>query len=208
MSETMSGSKIHKGKIQMFQKKYKLYEVTEDEILYQVINSKILWNKYLSWKRNLQKEEKAAFKRYRFGKKLSQNINSSLRSDKRNDDAINICNALKKAYAPFNMVVYRNLAKDEAKVLEKMELGESIRYKDFKGCHVRKNIVEYMGFLYSASAYVIFLVPKGMEAAYINYWAPQHFFEKELLINCNSDWTIFKKIEIFKKKKCYYLKKA
>ena len=57
----------------------------------------------------------------------------------------------------------------------------------------------------TTAAYVIYLIPKGYECAYINHWIAIFMFEKELLLNRGSKCRVVGIKKVFGKE-CYILK--
>lgn len=173
---------------------------------FQVVTSKKIKQEYMQWKKELTKPEIRALKKYRRGKFNNKgNINEYLRNGNSNDKRKNkeverLKSALARAEINENIAVYRNIHPEEYVSLKKYKKNDVIAYRDFKGTHVRESIRKN-----GSVAYAIYLIPKGYNCAYINYWYPFYGMEKELLINCGSKCKVVDIKKLFGKD-CYILK--
>lgn len=174
---------------------------------YHAQSSKKLRREYEHWKNTLTKEEMNALRKYRLGTftPSKRNINAYLRSESLNDDAKNeaviiLEGALSKARLTENIATYRTISRNEYEFLRQFKINDEFVNRDFKGTHVTQRIYKN-----ATSAYVIYLIPKGYECAYINYWIAIFMFEKELLLNRGSKCRVVGIKKVFGKE-CYILK--
>lgn len=159
---------------------------------YHAIKSKVLREEYKKWKKELTREEVKEIRKYRIGTVApgKRNVNAYLRNKTQNDCKRNekieiLKNAISRAKINSNIATYRTINRIECAYIEKFSTNEIFENKDFKGTHVSRYI-----FKNTTTAYVIYLIPKGYECAYINYWVPIFMHEKELLLNCGSKCRI------------------
>ena len=171
---------------------------------YHAIKSKVLREEYKKWKKELTREEVKEIRKYRIGTVApgKRNVNAYLRNKTQNDCKRNekieiLKNAISRAKINSNIATYRTINRIECAYIEKFRTNGIFENKDFKGTHVSRYI-----FKNTTTAYVIYLIPKGYECAYINYWVPIFMHEKELLLNCGSKCRIVDVKKIFKKD-CY-----
>lgn len=173
-------------------------------IKYKAYSEKEIKKQFYDWKQGLTFKEKKTIVLYRFGNLVNSkySINAKLRKGNltnRNEDNVKtLSGALKKTSISHNIAVYRNVAATENEWLSNFNIGDKIQFKDFKGTHVDK-------FIYSksASSYIAFLIPKGYNCAYVNFWV-RIYREKELLINKESTGTLLKIEKVFNKN-CYII---
>lgn len=163
-------------------KKHSITDYQYEGTIYKNIEAKTLQEIYSNWINLLDSKEKAAFRRYRKKNNLKTNINAKLRNGEEVPDATLISAALKRASAPDNMIVSRNLAKGEAEWLSTFAVGMTVKMDDFKGMHVRKEIKTRYP-INNSAAYVFVLIPEGAHVAYINNLTIFYRNEKELLID-------------------------
>lgn len=183
-------------------KMVKIEDIVCDGAVYRAVNHRQVISFYQIWLMKLGHRERSAFRNYRCRSTLKNNLNQKLREHQKCDDAAIMSKALKKSQAPFDMIVFRSLDKKENDVMSKLMLHDEYTNLDFKGTHVYDRIPNRY---HSSSGYVLFLVPKGYSAAYINNVTTYAFWEREFLIDMNSKCKLIDKYEI-NEKTCYVVK--
>lgn len=98
--------------------------------------------------------------------------------------------------------VYNKFVRDRIpEIIEAhIKINDEFVNRDFKGTHVTQRVYKNV-----TSVYVIYLIPKGYECAYINYWIAIFMFEKEWLLNRGSKCRVVGIKKVFGKE-CYILK--
>lgn len=174
---------------------------------YHAQSSKKLRKEYEDWKNTLTKEEINILRKYRLGTfaPSKRNINAYLRSaclndDVKNDEVLILEGTLSKARLTENIATYRTISRNEYEFLRQFKINDEFVNRDFKGTHVTQRIYKN-----TTAAYVIYLIPKGYECAYINHWIAIFMFEKELLLNRGSKCRVVGIKKVFGKE-CYILK--
>ena len=104
-----------------------------------------------------------------------------MNDDVKNDEVLILEGALAKARLTENIATYRTISRNEYEFLRQFKINDEFVNREFKGTHVAQRIYKN-----ATAAYVIYLIPKGYECAYINYWIAIFMFEKELLLNRGS----------------------
>lgn len=177
-------------------------DVVCDGAVYRAVNYWQVIPLYKKWLMKLFRYERRTFQKYRCRSTLKNNLNQKLREHRKCEDAVIMSKALKRSQAPFDMIVFRSLDKKENDVMSMLVLHEEYTNLDFKGTHVYDRIPNRYR---SSSGYVLYLVPKGYSAAYINNVTPYAFWEREFLIDMGSKCKLIDKCQI-NEKTCYVVK--
>ena len=139
---------------------------------YKICSYKDMEQEFFNWRKALKLSERIAICLYRCKSDL---FNKALRNNSLNMFRRwmnqNIYNAIKKSEISNNIIVYRNIAKDENKFLCSKQKGSSFIYNNYKGTHVGSKIK-----IGGCPAHCIFLLSKGTKGAYIGNIGP---FKKE-----------------------------
>lgn len=160
---------------------------------------------YNGWRTKLTKKQKQVIKEYRKGTKKELRINALIRANQKSDKVDILKSALENAKLDEKTVTYRYIEKEEYEnCFDKHIVGTMVYFKDFKGTHVKRYICEIFKKKHIV-AYAIFLLPKGISAAYINDFSISYLNERELLINCNTAWKIVNVVKILHDKNCFVL---
>lgn len=165
-------------------------------VKYKAYSAEVVKAMFLSWKKDLSFGEKLAIKMYRMNNCLKFNINSKLRNGKTPRKAKLISNAIRRAVLTENIIVYRRLAKQEDKDMQRHKENDMYWCKDFKGTHVETRIEE-SGERGISAGYMFILIPKNSYVAYINDVTWYSKKEKELLIDKSQRYQLLKKFNFF-----------
>lgn len=168
-------------------KKYIIEDIEYEGITYRALSAKEIKKMFKQWQCQLDKAEKRQLKKYRNHSINKGNLNEKLRNEKGREKAEIISKAISKARLEENIIVYRNIAKQEKDDIQKQlkkDDGKRLYFKDFKGTHVGKDIKV----CWKCSGYIKFLIPAGSPVAYINDLSNRFRREKELLIDKGQEY--------------------
>lgn len=180
----------------------KLNDIVYEGITYKPIKHNKICNYYKEWLSDLTCAEKRAFRKYRHRQFAKNNVNEKLRQHKECNDSTTMSAALKKGKAPCNMIVFMSLDKKENNYMSNLLINEEYINCDFKGTHVYDRIPNNYR---NSSGYILYLIPKDYNAAYINNVTLYAIREREFLIDMNSKCKLINKCEI-NQKPCYIVK--
>jgi hypothetical protein len=158
---------------------------------FKVVHVNNLKKQFSNWKKNLNKEEKKAIRKYI---RNSKKINAKLRDNKDCFEASIISKAIRKCpILKENIIVVRCIDKKENNYYKTLNKNSIFKCADFKGTHVYHRILLNRFFKVSNSkGYAIILIPKGSPVAYISdiSWFVLFRNEKELLIDRNQQFRL------------------
>lgn len=180
----------------------KLSDIVYEGIIYKPMNHNEVRCYYKAWLSDLTYAEKRTFQKYRHRQFTKNNVNEKLRQHKECNDSVTMSVALQKSKAPCNMLVFRSLDKKENNYISNLSINDEYINFDFKGTHVYDRIPNNYR---NSSGYILYLIPKGYNAAYINNVTLYATKEREFLIDMNSKCKLIDKCEI-KQKPCYIVK--
>ena len=184
----------------MFFKTYPLENLIIYGIEYQSIKHTMFRESFKRWKSKLSKEEVKALKKYRRSNTFllnGVNINAKIRNGEECKEAEYLSNAINKFDLLENIIAYRTIGKKEKGFIQKFSIGEIFKFDDYKGLHVKNEIKNNP--LTDPSGYILFLLPKGSKAAYINDITILYRHEKELLIDKGQQYSLVGNRIIFNK---------